>query len=82
MRVAGLLQQCAPKSGPLFFNAASRDGTKLLSFWLNEIEPLAWVVYEPGNFQLVVPGSSGARESIADLALIEIANQAEPGRWV
>ncbi len=91
VRLAGLLEACAPQSGPLYLNAASRDGRKVLSFWRAEVEPLGWIVYEPeqralagvepGPFQLVLPGFHGARESIRDLALIEIGSSAEPERF-
>lgn len=90
VRLAGLLQACAPKSGPLYLNAASRDGRKVLSLWLMEVEPLAWIVYEPeqraisggdaGPFRLVLPGFQAPRDSIVDLALIEIGNQGEQER--
>jgi hypothetical protein len=90
VRLAGLLAACAPKSGSLILNAASRDGAKLCSYWLSEVQPLAWIVYEAeqralsdggaGPFQLVVPGIGGARGSILDLALIEIGTQPEPER--
>jgi len=90
VRLTGLLQACAPKSGPLYLNAASRDGRKVLSLWLMEVEPLAWIVYEPeeraisggdaGPFRLVLPGFHGPRESIVDLALIEIGKQGERER--
>lgn len=81
VRLAGILQLCQPKSGPLYFNAASRDGKRVLAFWLKEVEPLAWVVYETGSFQLLVPGSVGVRESVADLALIEISSHAAHERF-
>jgi hypothetical protein len=77
VRLAGVLRACAPKSGSLYLNAASRDGTKVLSYWLTELEPLAWIVFGEGAFELVVPGLPAARASIRDLALIEIGNQAE-----
>jgi hypothetical protein len=82
VRMAGLLQACAPKSGPLYLNAGSRDGSKVIAYWLSELEPLAWVVYGDGAFQLVVPGADAPRASIPDLALIEIANQGETERGV
>lgn len=90
VRLAGLLQACAPKSGPLYLNAASRDGRKVLSLWLAEVAPLAWIVYEAeeralsgkdsGPFQLVLPGFAGSRESVNDLAMLEIGNTGEKER--
>jgi hypothetical protein len=90
VRLAGLLAACAPKSGSLYLNAASRDGSKVCSYWLNEVQPLAWIVYEDeqralsggdaGPFQLVVPGLAGPRGAIRDLALIEIGTQSEDER--
>jgi hypothetical protein len=90
VRLAGLLQLCALRSGPLYLNAASRDGRKVLSLWLAEVEPLAWIVYEPeqralsgngaGPFQLVLPGFHGPRECIRDLAMIEIGTDPEQER--
>ncbi len=80
VRLAGLLQACSPKSGPLCLNAGSRDGSKVLACWRNELEPLAWVVYGDGPFQLVVPGLEAPRDSIPDLALIEIGDQPETER--
>jgi len=82
VRLAGVLQLCAPKSGPLYLNAASRDGTKVLAYWRSELEPLGWIVYGDGPFELVVPGLAAARASIRDLALIEIGNQGERERGV
>jgi hypothetical protein len=91
VRLAGLLAICKPRSGPLYLNAASRDGRKRLSFWIKEVEPLAWIVYEPeqralsgndaGPFQLVLPGFHGRRESLGDLAMIEIGSHSEPERF-
>ena len=42
-----------------------------------ELEPLAWIGYGDGAFELVVPGLAAPRDSIRDLALIEIGNQGE-----
>ena len=80
VRLAGVLQSCAPKPGPLYLNAASRDGAKVLAFWRHEVEPLAWIRYGDGAFELVVPGLAAPRASLRDLALIEIGNQGERER--
>ena len=83
LRLAGLLQACKPESGPLYLNAASRNGRKVLSLWLNEVAPLGWIVYEAAEkpLQLVLPGFNGPRESLDDLALIEIGTQSEKERF-
>ena len=80
VRLSGVLQACAPKSGSLYLNAAGRDGQKVLSYWLSELEPLAWIAYGDGPFELVVPGLAAPRDSIRELALIEIGNQGESER--
>ena len=77
VRLAGVLQICAPKPGSLYLNAASRDGKRVLACWFSELESLAWIVYGDGAFELVVPGLPAPRDSIRDLALIEIGNQGE-----
>jgi hypothetical protein len=79
-RLAGLLAVCGPKSGPLYLNAASRDGRKRLALWRMEVEPLALLVYDGGPFQLLLPGFHGPRECIEDLALLEISRTAERER--
>jgi hypothetical protein len=90
VRLAGLLAACAPKNGSLLLNAASRDGSQVCSYWLSEVQPLAWIVYaaeqralsggDVGPVQLLVPGLAGPRAAILDLALIEIGTQPEPER--
>jgi hypothetical protein len=79
VRLAGLLEVCQPESGPLYLNAASRDGKKLLSLWLAEVAPLGWIVYGAADrpFQLVLPGFNGPRERIDDLALLEVSSHGE-----
>jgi len=80
VRLAGLLASCGPKSGPLYLNAASRDGRKRLALWRMEVEPLGLLVYAEGPFRLLLPGFHGPRECIEDLALLELSRTAERER--
>ena len=83
VRLEGVLRACAPKSGPLYLNAASRDGSKRLALWLAEVAPLAWIAYERGAggpIQLLLPGFPGPRATLDDLALLEVSSHGERER--